>query len=476
MKFPNDFFFGAATAAYQVEGAWNEDGKGPSNWDVFSKIEGKTLNGTNGDIAIDHYHRYKDDVALMGKMGLESYRFSIAWTRIYPDGTGKVNQKGLDFYNSLIDECLKYGVVPFVTLYHWDMPAALEEKGGWTSRETVDAFVRFAETCFDCFGDRVKHWITFNESVYFLRFGYITGAHPPGHHNDQKGFFEAIVNMHRAHALSVIAYKERKQYGEIGFSHGFAPNFALNDCKGNKEAELHANMFESYIYLDPVYLGTYPKYCEEALSRRGLRLPYDEEDLDLFKKASELIDFIGLNYYHPNTVRKADAAKVSIDYSREASTGQKKQYYFDGFYEIVKPEGREYTKWGWEVSPEALLQGMQMLRERYGLNIRFYITENGLGDLDKKDEEMIDDTPRIEFIEKHLLALRKGIEAGMNIKGYFAWSFIDLLSWLNGFEKQYGFVYVDHENGLKRSEKRSFYWYKETIEKRGENLKEKENG
>ena len=166
MRFPNDFLFGAATAAYQVEGAWNEDGKGPSNWDAFSKIEGKTLNGTNGDIAIDHYHRYTEDIALMGKMGLESYRFSIAWTRIYPDGTGKVNQKGLDFYNSLIDECLEYGVVPFVTLYHWDMPQSLIDRyHGWYGIETVNAFVRYAETCFREFGEYVRYWLTLNEKT-----------------------------------------------------------------------------------------------------------------------------------------------------------------------------------------------------------------------------------------------------------------------------------------------------------------------
>jgi 6-phospho-beta-glucosidase len=476
MKFPCDFLFGAATAAYQVEGAWNEDGKGLSNWDVFSKLEGKTLDGTNGDIAIDHYHRYKEDIALMGEMGLESYRFSIAWTRIYPDGTGRINQKGIDFYNDVIDECMKYGIVPFVTLYHWDLPQALEEKGGWTNKETADAFVRFAETCFDHFGDRVKHWITFNESVYFLRFGYITGAHPPGHHNDQTSFFRAIHQMHRAHALTVIAYKERKQYGEIGFSHGFAPNHALNESKDNIDAENHANMFETFIYLDPVFLGKYPDYCLESLKNRGLLPEISEDDMKLFSRASELIDFVGLNYYHPNTVRKIDPRKASIDYSREASAGKKKQAYYDGYYEIVKPEDREYTRWGWEVDPQALLDGIGMLQDRYGVNIRIYITENGLGDHDEIWDGEVLDQPRIEFIEKHLVALKKGIREGMNIKGYFAWSFIDLLSWLNGYEKQYGFVYVDHNDGLKRKKKKSFDWYKSVIANRGENLKEDKNG
>ena len=472
MKFPNDFLIGAATAAYQVEGAVKEDGKGVSNWDVFSRIEGKTLNNTNGDIAVDFYHHYREDIALMAEMGLESYRFSIAWTRIYPDGTGRVNQKGIEFYNAVIDECLNYGIVPFVTLYHWDLPQALEENGGWTNRNTAEAFVKFAETCFDCFGDRVKHWITFNESVYFLRFGYITGAHPPGHRNDQEGFFKAIHNMHYAHAAAVIAYKKRRQYGEIGFSHGFAPNFPLNDCESNQGAALHANMFETYIYLDPVMKGSYPEYVLDSLRDRSLLPEIKEEDLKLFSEASRLVDFIGLNYYHPNAVRNAKGSEIQIDYSREASAGKTRQFYFDGMYVIVKPEGREYTKWGWEVSPESLLEGIRILQDRYGDQIKLYITENGLGDVDDVQGERIQDTPRIDFIRRHLIAVKQGIREGMNIKGYFAWSFIDLLSWLNGFEKQYGFVYVDHNDNLKRSKKQSYYWYQHVIATRGEQLEE----
>ncbi len=221
MKFSKDFLFGAASAAYRVEGAYNEDGKGISNWDVFSKIPGKTFEGTNGDIAVDHYHRYKEDIKLMAEIGIESYRFSVSWPRIIPDGDGEVNQKGIDFYNNLIDECLEYGIVPFITLYHWDMPQNLEEDGGWTNKRTVNAFVKYAEVCFKAFGDRVKHWITFNETVVFASLGYLAGAHPPGIRNNPKKYFQVTHNVFTAHAKAVKSYKEMKQFGEIGITHVF---------------------------------------------------------------------------------------------------------------------------------------------------------------------------------------------------------------------------------------------------------------
>ena len=195
MKFPKDFLFGAASASYQIEGAWNEDGKGVSNWDVFTKIPGKTFEGTNGDIAIDHYHRYKEDIKLMAEIGIESYRFSVSWPRIIPDGDGEINEKGLDFYNNIIDECLKYGIVPFVTLYHWDMPQVLEEQGGWLNKKTIDAFEKYANVCFKSFGDRVKHWITFNETVVFTAGAYLKGCHPPGIQKDTQKYFNSIHNV-----------------------------------------------------------------------------------------------------------------------------------------------------------------------------------------------------------------------------------------------------------------------------------------
>ncbi|WP_214704046.1 MULTISPECIES: GH1 family beta-glucosidase [unclassified Exiguobacterium] len=468
MKMPIDFLFGAASASYQVEGAWNEDGKGLSNWDVFSKIPGKTFENTNGDVAVDHYHRYKEDIALMAEMGLESYRFSISWPRVFPNGTGEVNEKGLEFYNNLIDECLKHDIVPFVTLYHWDLPQALEEKGGWKNKETVDAFVRFADTCFQSFGDRVNHWITFNEAVIFCSLGYLTGAHPPGIEGDVKGYFQTTHNVFVAHARAVELFKQSGHTGEIGITHVFNPAFSIDDAEENKFAEMHANAYATHWFYDPILKGEYPEYVVNGLSEQGLLPDMTEEELDVLKRTAPMNDFIGLNYYSPQRVMKNDSALVMAG-GRENSTGRPGNPSFDGVYKTVKMDDKVYTKWDWEISPEAFLAGMHMLKDRYG-DVKIYITENGLGDVDPIVDGEIMDTPRIEFIEGHLRAVKHAVQQGINVAGYYAWSAIDLLSWLNGYKKQYGFIYVDHNNGLARKKKQSFHWYKEIIATRAEDL------
>ncbi len=465
---PNNFLFGAASASYQVEGAWNEDGKGLSNWDVFSKIPGKTFENTNGDVAVDHYHRYKEDIALMAEMGLESYRFSISWPRIFPNGTGEVNEKGLEFYNNLIDECLKYDIVPFVTLYHWDLPQALEEKGGWKNKETVDAFVRFADTCFQSFGDRVNHWITFNEAVIFCSLGYLTGAHPPGIEGDVKGYFQTTHNVFVAHARAVELFKQNGHTGEIGITHVFNPAFSIDDAEENKFAEMHANAYATHWFYDPILKGEYPEYVVNGLHEQGLLPEMTEEELDVLKRTAPMNDFIGLNYYSPQRVMKNDSALVMAG-GRENSTGRPGNPSFDGVYKTVKMDDKVYTKWDWEISPEAFLAGMHMLKDRYG-DVKIYITENGLGDVDPIVDGEIMDTPRIEYIEGHLRAVKHAVQQGINVAGYYAWSAIDLLSWLNGYKKQYGFIYVDHNNGLARKKKQSFHWYKEIIATRAEDL------
>ena len=468
LKMPNNFLFGAASASYQVEGAWNEDGKGLSNWDVFSKIPGKTFENTNGDVAVDHYHRYKEDIALMAEMGLESYRFSISWPRIFPNGTGEVNEKGLEFYNNLIDECLKYDIVPFVTLYHWDLPQALEEKGGWKNKETVDAFVRFADTCFQSFGDRVNHWITFNEAVIFCSLGYLTGAHPPGIEGDVKGYFQTTHNVFVAHARAVELFKQNGHTGEIGITHVFNPAFSIDDAEENKFAEMHANAYATHWFYDPILKGEYPEYVVNGLNEQGLLPEMTVEELDVLKRTAPMNDFIGLNYYSPQRVMKNDSALVMAG-GRENSTGRPGNPSFDGVYKTVKMDDKVYTKWDWEISPEAFLAGMHMLKDRYG-DVKIYITENGLGDVDPIVDGEIMDTPRIEYIEGHLRAVKHAVQQGINVAGYYAWSAIDLLSWLNGYKKQYGFIYVDHNNGLARKKKQSFHWYKEIIATRAEDL------
>lgn len=469
MRFSKDFLFGAASASYQVEGAWNEDGKGISNWDVFSKIPGKTFEGTNGDIAVDHYHRYKEDIKLMAEMGLESYRFSISWPRIIPNGVGEINEKGFEFYNNVIDECLKYGIVPFVTLYHWDLPQVLEEKGGWTNKETIDAFLNYAEICFKAFGDRVKHWITFNETVVFCSLGYLAGAHPPAIVGDVNKYYQATHNVFLAHAKAINLYKSLKQYGEIGITHVFSPAFSVDDNEENLKAANHANAMDMYWYYDPILKGEYPEYVVKHIEEKlGVKIEWTEEELEIIKSSANKNDFIGLNYYQPQRVMK-NYTSEEIERNRENSTGAPGHPSLDKVYRSVKMDDKKYTKWGWEISPEAFLDGLKMIRERYG-DIKIYITENGLGDEDPIIEGEIMDIPRIKFIKEHLRAVKNAIKEGINLKGYYAWSVIDLLSWLNGYKKQYGFIYVDHNDNLKRKKKASFYWYKKIIETRGEEL------
>lgn len=468
MKFPKDFLFGAASASYQVEGAWNEDGKGLSNWDVFSKIPGKTFEGTNGDVAIDHYHRYKEDIKLMADMGLESYRFSISWPRIIPDGTGYVNSKGIEFYNNVINECLKYNIVPFITLYHWDLPNCLEEAGGWTNKKTIDAFVKYAEVCYKAFGDRVKNWITFNETVVFCGLGYLAGAHPPAITNDVDKYFNATHNVFVAHAKAVEKFKALKVDGEIGITHVFSPAFSVDDKEENIEAAKHANLLDLNWFYDPILKGEYPKYVLEHIEKLGVKINFTEKELEVLKGAASKNDFIGINYYQPQRVMKNDLISTG-ERSRENSTGAPGNPSLDGTYRTVRMDDKNYTKWGWEISPEAFLDGLKMIREMYG-DIKIYITENGLGDEDPIIDGEIMDMPRIEFIETHLRAVKNAIKEGINVKGYYAWSVIDLLSWLNGYKKQYGFIYVDHKNNLERKKKASFYWYKKVIENRGEEI------
>lgn len=469
MRFPHDFLFGAASASYQVEGAWNEDGKGVSNWDIFSKIPGKTFEGTNGDVAVDHYHRYREDVKLMAEMELQSYRFSVSWARIIPDGDGEINPKGLEFYNNLINECLKYGIVPFVTLYHWDLPQRLEEDGGWTNKRTVDAFVKYANVCFKNFGDRVKHWITFNEAIIFCKFGYVNGAHPPGKINDLKSYFQVTHHVFTAHARAVEEYKKLRQFGEIGITHVFSPAFSIDENPDNQQAAVHANQYDTNWYYDPILKGVYPEYVVKQLAEKGLTPDWTEEELRILRSAAPQNDFIGLNYYQPQRVRKNDSDDGLTMKSREQVTGAPGNASFDGVYKTVAMEDKKYTKWGWEIAPDAFLEGFRQLKREYG-NIKMYITENGLGDEDPIIEDEIVDVPRIKYIEEHLKAVKQGIQEGINLKGYYAWSVIDLLSWLNGYKKQYGFIYVDHKDNLKRKKKLSFNWYKNIITTRGEDL------
>lgn len=452
--FPPNFLWGAATAAYQVEGAYNEDGKGPSIWDIFSHQPGTTYQGTNGDVAVDHYHRVKEDVQLMAEMGLQSYRFSISWPRLLPNGRGEINEAGIQFYSDLIDDLLAHNIEPMITLYHWDLPQALQDEGGWEARSTAEAFEEYARLCYARFGSRVKKWATFNETIVFIGHGYITGNHPPSVRNPARAI-QACHHVFVAHALAIKAFRGMGINGEIGFVNVLQPHSPLTNSPEDKTASDLADAIHTHWFYDPVLKGHYPAELlaqSQALWGVPRFAPGDDE---LLRK--NRCDFIGLNYYRRETVSaQPPVEKVSGEQGVE------------GLFYFVRNPQSTYTEWGWEIWPQGLTDGIMMIKERYG-DIPIYITENGLGAVDPiVDGEIVDD-PRIDFLQMHIDALEKAIALGADVRGYYPWSFIDLLSWLNGYKKQYGFVYVDHKKNLARQRKKSFFWYQDVIASRGEN-------
>lgn len=461
--FPQHFLWGAATAAYQVEGGHDADGKGPSIWDIFAHKPGTTFQNTNGDVAVDHYHRFREDVALMAEQGLQSYRFSISWPRLFPQGRGAVNEAGVKFYSDLIDCLVENNVEPMITLYHWDLPQALQDEGGWENRATAEAFVDYARLCYTRFGDRVKLWSTFNETVVFIGHGYITGSHPPSVRDPARAI-QACHHVFVAHAGAVNAFRSSGIDGTIGFVNVLQTHTPLTDSAEDKQAAALADGIWTHWLYDPVLKGEYPAELlakTQALWNVPLFAPGDEK---LLKE--NICDFIGLNYYKRETV----AANHQQTHLQSNHSGEKNSGHEFGFKDLFKfvrnPQG-VYTDWDWEIYPQGLNDGILQIKARYG-DIPIYITENGLGAKDPIiDGEVVDD-PRIDYLKIHIDAVEAAMQQGADVRGYYPWSFIDLLSWLNGYQKQYGFVYVDHKNGLARKRKKSFFWYQELIASRGE--------
>ncbi|MFP1983662.1 GH1 family beta-glucosidase [Lonsdalea quercina] len=465
--FPKDFLWGAATAAYQVEGAHDAEGKGPSIWDTFSHLPGTTFEGTNGDIAVDHYHRFREDVALMAELGLKSYRFSLSWPRLLPEGRGRINEAGVAFYSALIDALLEHGIEPMITLYHWDLPQALQDQGGWESRQTIDAFEEYARLCYQRYGDRVNLWSTFNETICFIGFGYITGTHPPGIRNPSRAL-QACHHVFIAHARAVAAFRQSGITGKIGFVNVLQTNTPLDDTPKNVAAcQLADGIFTHWLY-DPVLRGEYPIELLH-LAQSSLGAPVFEPGDEALLR-DNVCDFIGLNYYKRETV----AANHGESRLQINTTGQKgsahqagNEFGFKDLFKFVRNPNGVYTDWDWEIYPQGLTEGIMKIKERYG-DIPIYITENGLGAKDPIVNGDIVDDDRIDYLRQHIDAVGEAIAQGADVRGYYPWSFIDLLSWLNGFQKQYGFVYVDHQDQLARKRKKSFFWYQQLIRSNGE--------
>ena len=474
-KFPENFLWGSASAAYQIEGAYNIDGKGISNWDKFVRIPGKTFKGTTGDIAVDHYHRYKEDIALMAEMGLKTYRFSIAWTRIYPQGRGEVNQKGLEFYGNIIDECLKYGIEPIVTIYHWDLPQALvDEYNGFESRKIIEDFLNYAETLFRAFGNKVKYWITLNEQNIFTSLGWLTAQHPPGKFDDEKMFYQVNHNAFLAHAKTVLAYYKMGFTGKIGASFAYTPSYPLDCNPVNIMSKINYDDLKNFWWLDMYAYGEYPRAAVKYLEKKGIAPVFYEDDAEILKAAAKKISFMGVNYYQ-SCVCEYNSLDGVTPYGTMNTTGVKGSGQITGIPGVYKNPPNKFLKttdWDWTIDPVGLKYLCREITSRYRLSI--IISENGLGAFDKQEEDKsIHDIYRIEYIKEHLKTLCEAIDEGCDVLAYCTWSFTDLLSWLNGYQKRYGFVYVDRneETGsLNRYKKDSFYWYKKVIETNGEIL------
>jgi len=453
-KFPEEFIWGTATSSYQIEGAADIDGKGPSIWDSFCTIPGKIAQGETGDIACDHYHKFKEDIQLMKEMGVKAYRFSIAWARVMPTGKGEVNEKGIQFYSELIDELLKADIEPWVTLYHWDLPLALQlEEDGWLNKNMTDYFAEYANLCFDRFGDRVKNWITLNEPWVVSILGYGQGVFAPGRSSNSEPYL-AAHHLLIAHAKAVAVYRENyaHQKGQIGISNNCDWREPLTDKEEDKKAAQRALEFFLAWFADPVYKGDYPNVMKEKLQER---LPeFSESERKLIKGSS---DFFGLNHYTTMYAAHATGKQEVISVNGNGGISE------DQDVSLSLDKNWEVTLMDWAVVPWGCKKLLKWIDERYD-KPNIYITENGCAYPDQLVNGKVDDHKRVDFYQGYLKACQEAIEDGVNLKGYFAWSFMDNFEWASGYEKRFGLHYVDFET-LERVPKKSAIWFKEAIEK-----------
>jgi beta-glucosidase len=432
-SFPNNFLWGAASAAYQVEGAWNEDGKGESIWDRFSHTSGKIKNGDTGDCACDFYHRFRGDIGLMSELGLTAARVSFSWPRILPRGKGAINDKGVDFYNQVIDELLNHNIKPFVTLYHWDLPQALEDTQGWRNRDTAEYFRDYAALAVNHFGDRVKHWIVLNEPWMFTMLGHFQSMHAPGR-RDPLEALRATHVANLAQGLSVRALRESRNRPEaVGTAFSMCPMHPLSNSGQDRAAAERCDKFANLWFLETVMNGRYP----------ALGAPIDFHDLlDIHAGDMELVkaplDFIGVNVYTRTVIRHDPG---------ERYLGAKQ----------VRPKGKEFTDFGWEVYPRSVSEIILKVWDAYRCPI--YVSENGCSYNDGPDHAgRVNDHRRISFLRRYLAEVARSIEAGADVRGYFVWTLTDNFEWAEGYGQRFGIVYCDFAT-QRRIIKDSGYWY-----------------
>lgn len=462
--FPKNFLWGASTSAYQVEGAWNEDGKGLSVIDMLDHPE----DTSDFKVASDHYHRYKEDVKLFSELGLKAYRFSIAWSRIIPNGIGEVNQKGIEFYNNLIDELNKYNIEPIVTIYHFDLPYELEKNGGWNNRETIDAFVEYANVLFNHFGDKVKYWLTINEQNTMILHPGAIGIPKGGKLPSKKELYQQNHHMLLAQAKVMSLCHKKCKNAKIGPALNITTMYG-ETCNPNDAIAAHNwETLRGWSFLDLAVYGRYNRLFWSYLEDRELEPLILEGDMEIIKNGKP--DFIAMNYYSTATI--AQSKGDNSDVSPRAGD-QQIMLGEPGVYRAAENPYVDKSKYGWVVDPVGLRMTLRKVSERYDLPI--LITENGYGDKDILEEnDVINDDDRIDFIKKHLEQLKLAIADGVDILGYCPWSAIDVVSTHQGYGKRYGFIYVNRDEfnlmDLRRIKKKSFYWYKNLIETNGKNI------
>jgi len=440
--FPRDFLFGAATAAYQIEGAAHEDGRTDSIWDTFSRVPGAVINADNGDVACDHYHRYRDDVALMSELGLQTYRFSTSWSRVQPDG-GPVNPLGLDFYSRLVDELVEANIKPWLTLYHWDLPQTLEDQGGWTNRDTSERFRDYALAVHDALGDRVNIWTTLNEPWCSSFLSYTAGAHAPGRQSKEAGL-AAGHHLLLGHGLTVQALRERDPNLNLGITLNLTVAKPVDPARpGDVDAARRIDGQFNRFFLDPIFRGAYPVDVLDDVAGLGLDTVIREGDL---AQIAQPIDALGVNYYHGELVSDREAQHPLPG---EAPTTRVIHSPFpaaDGVFH--HPQGLPLTAMNWEVQPAGLTELLQRVDREYTgfTGTSLYITENGAAYDDVVDDDgRVADAQRTTFLTAHLDAVLDAIDSGVDVKGYFYWSMLDNYEWAWGYAKRFGIVRVDYD-------------------------------
>jgi beta-glucosidase len=446
IQFPKDFLWGCATSSYQIEGSPLADGAGPSVWHRFSHTPGRVLDDDNADLTCDHYRRYEGDVDLMHSLGMNSYRFSIAWGRVLPEGTGRINAAGLDFYERLIDRLLSRGIQPMVTLFHWDLPAALDDRGGWLNRDIAKWFAEYADIVFRRFDDRVQYWTTLNEPWVVVDGGYLHGLLAPGHRN----VFEAPLASHHlmmAHGAAVQAYRATGR-NKIGLTVNIEPKYAASQADADLAATRRAEAYMNRQYLEPALLGAYPEELAEVFGEAWPK--WSPDDLELIRQP---VDYIGVNYYTRSVVRSDPTA-----WPLRSTPVKQKQH--------------THTETGWEVFPQGLTDTLLWIRDNYG-NPPVYITENGAAFFDPPQVEgaVLEDPLRVDYLRKHITAVHEAIRRGADIRGYFVWSLFDNFEWAYGFSKRFGIVHMNYET-LQRTPKASARFYADVIATNGAALAE----